>query len=344
MIERVTPAVVNIVTEGRIRVRRNPLLDDPFFKRFFDLPDNWPKEQRTQNLGSGVVVDPDKGFIVTNHHVVDRADSINVTLRDGRHFHAKIIGSDPETDIAVIQVSATHLEALPSADSDKLRVGDFVVAIGNPYGLGQTVTSGIVSALGRSGLGLEGYENFIQTDASINPGNSGGALVNLRGELVGINTAILAPTGGNVGIGFAIPINTVNYLMDQLIKHGSVKRGRLGVTVQDLTPELAKASRAPRSQGAVIATILPDSAAERARLQVGDIILAVDGKQIRNASSLRSTIGLIPIGQRITLEIVRNGKPLTIPVQISELVRANFIPRAYKASMAQRNHLAMPMA
>jgi serine protease Do/serine protease DegQ len=334
MLERATPAVVNIASEGRITVRRNPLMDDPFFKRFFDLPDDIPQERRTQSLGSGVVLDPGKGFIVTNHHVVDRADSIMVTLRDGRNFKARVIGSDPETDVAIIQISANNLQSLPIANSDNLRVGDFVAAIGNPFGLGQTVTWGIVSALGRSGLGLKGYENFIQTDASINPGNSGGALVNLRGELVGINTAILAPTGGNVGIGFAIPVNTVKALMNQLIQFGRVKHGRLGIMVQDLTPDLAQSLGLRRSRGAVVSEVMPDSAAASANLLQGDIILAVDGKQVQNASALRSAIGLLPIGQRVKLDILRGGRSMSVMVRIGEAPRSAANVRAPKPRLA----------
>jgi serine protease Do/serine protease DegQ len=240
MLERATPAVVNIATVGHVEVRQNPLLSDPFFRHFFDIPDR-PRRRQTQSLGSGVIVDAEHGYVLTNHHVIARADKITVTLRDGRHLNATLIGADPESDVAVIQVPAERLTALPLADSDRLRVGDFVVAIGNPFGLGQTVTSGIVSALGRTGLGIKGYEDFIQTDASINPGNSGGALVNLHGELVGINTAIIAPGGGNVGIGFAIPTSMASQIMQQLIEHGEVSRGQLGITAQDLTPELAQA-------------------------------------------------------------------------------------------------------
>ena len=316
MLERATPAVVNIATEGTIRLRPNPLFNDPFFRRFFDLPKQ-PQERRTQSSGSGVVVDTAKGYIVTNHHVIDAADSITVTLNDGRQFDAEVIGSDPGTDVAVIQIPAKNLAALPMANSDALRVGDFVVAIGNPFGLGQTVTSGIVSALGRSGLG-QGYEDFIQTDASINPGNSGGALVNLRGELVGINTAILAPGGGNVGINFAIPANMVANLIDQLVKYGQVRRGQLGVLVQDLSPELAESFGLQRSQGAVVAQIIPGSAADRAGLKEGDVVIALDNKPIRNASALRNAIGLLQVGENVKLDLLRDGKPLIITVTLRE--------------------------
>ncbi|MDD1633864.1 MAG: trypsin-like peptidase domain-containing protein, partial [Methylococcaceae bacterium] len=234
MLDQVTPAVLNIATRGHVAVEQNPLLSDPFFRRYFNIPEQ-PRERQTQSLGSGVIVDAARGYVLTNSHVIHKADEITVTLRDGRHFNAKLIGADPESDVAVIQIPAENLTALPLADSTQLRVGDFVVAIGNPFGLDQTVTSGIVSALGRSGLGIEGYEDFIQTDASINPGNSGGALVDLNGRLVGINTAILAPTGGNIGIGVAIPSNMVAAIMGQIVKHGEVRRGRLGITVQALS-------------------------------------------------------------------------------------------------------------
>ena len=217
MLQKTIPGVVNISTKTKIRVQENPLFNDPFFRRFFDVP-SMPRERESQSLGSGVIIDADKGYVMTNNHVIDKADEITVTLGDQRNLSAKVIGTDPEVDLAVIQIQADKLAAVPMADSDKLQVGDFVVAIGNPFGLGQTVTSGIVSALGRNNLGIEGYEDFIQTDASINPGNSGGALVNLRGELVGINTAIVGPSGGNVGIGFAIPINMCKDIADQLIR------------------------------------------------------------------------------------------------------------------------------
>ena len=317
MLELATPAVVNIATEGRVLSRRNPLMDDPFFRRFFDFPQR-PRERRTQSLGSGVVVNAERGYIVTNHHVIDKADAIKVTLRDGRQFQAKMIGSDPETDVAVIQIPAENLTALPLANSDALRVGDFVVAIGNPFGLGQTVTSGIVSALGRTGLGIQGYEDFIQTDASINPGNSGGALVNLRGELVGINTAIIAPGGGNVGIGFAVPANMVQRLMSQLVEHGEVRRGQLGVLTQDLTPDLAQAFGIQRNSGALIVKIVSGSGAERAGLRSGDVVVRVNGEPVQNSGALRNAIGLLRIGERVKLDILRDGKSLKITAKIRE--------------------------
>ncbi len=321
MLERATPAVVNIATESRVALRPNPLLEDPFFRHFFNIPDQ-PRERKAQSVGSGVVVDARRGFVITNHHVIDGADKITVTLRDGRKLNAKIIGSDSESDVAVIQIANGNLTALPLADSDSLRVGDFVVAIGNPFGLGQTVTSGIVSALGRTGLGIQGYEDFIQTDASINPGNSGGALVNLRGELIGINTAIIAPGGGNVGIGFAIPANMVSRLMSQIVAHGAVRRGQLGVSVQDLTPELARAFNIPADQGAVIAQVSPRSAAARAGLKEGDVVLRINDRPIRDGGGLRNAIGLLEVGESVRLEILRDGKPLTLNANVGEYVPA----------------------
>ena len=322
MLEEATPAVVNIATESTVAMRGNPLLDDPFFQRFFDLPERQePEEQRVQSLGSGVVVDAVQGYIVTNHHVIDQADSITITLRDGRSFEATVVGSDPDTDVALIRIDAEELVALPLADSDRLRVGDYVVAIGNPFGLGQTVTSGIISALGRTGLGLEGYEDFIQTDAAINVGNSGGALVNLNGELVGLNTAIFAPGGGNVGIGFAIPVNLVARLLDQILTYGEVRRGQLGVRVQTLGDELTASLDSNARRGAVIDQVLPDSAAARAGLMVGDIVTGVDGRPVRNASDLRNLIGLREIGEQVALEILRDGDPITVQVAIGEMIR-----------------------
>ena len=317
MLERVTPAVVNIATEGRVRVQQNPLLNDPFFRRFFDIPD-MPRERKTQSLGSGVIVDAKRGLVITNNHVIANADQITVKLRDGRQLVAQLIGTDPETDIAVIQIEAKGLTAVRSTDSDRLRVGDFVVAIGNPFGLGQTVTSGIVSALGRTGLGIEGYEDFIQTDASINPGNSGGALVNLNGDLVGINTAIFSQSGGNVGIGFAIPSNMVDRITEQLVKHGEVERGIVGVQVQDLDPELASAFNIAGNSGAVVVSVVPGSAADKAGLEPGDVIVAVEGKPIERASDVRNRIGLLRVGERFSLDFVRDGRRQSVNTKVGK--------------------------
>jgi Do/DeqQ family serine protease len=325
MLEISMPAVVNISTSKNIQVMDNPLLQDPFFRHFFQIPDagQQPRQQRQQknSLGSGVIVDSNNGYILTNNHVIDKADKIMVTLKDGRQLDAKLIGTDPEADVAVIQIAADNLTALPIADSSQLRVGDFVVAIGNPFGLGQTVTSGIVSALGRSGLGIEGYEDFIQTDASINPGNSGGALVNLRGEFVGMNTAILAPTGGNVGIGFAIPANMAMTIKESLVKHGEVRRGLLGVSTQDLTPELAKAFNIENQQGAVVSRIEGNSPAARAGLEPGDIIVSVNAKQAKNSYDIRNMIGLLQIGDEVELEYYRGNKKQTTTAIIGKPIR-----------------------
>lgn len=317
MLEQVTPAVVNIATEGRIRLQANPLFNDPFFRRFFNVP-NQPIERRTQSLGSGVIVDAGRGLVLTNNHVIANAVQITVTLRDGRHLQAEIVGSDPETDVALIKIPAENIAQIPTADSNNLRVGDFVVAIGNPFGLGQTVTSGIVSALGRSGLGIEGYEDFIQTDASINPGNSGGALVNLRGELVGINTAIFSQDGGNIGIGFAIPINLALQIMEQLLKSGEVSRGFVGVQVQDLSPDLAEAFGITNQGGAVVNSVLPDSPASQAGLEPGDVIISINEKPVTNAGDVRNRIGLLPLGEEVTFEVLRDGKSKSLKAKVAE--------------------------
>lgn len=317
MLKRVTPAVVNIATSGTVRIQQNPLFQDPFFQHFFDMPSQ-PRERKTQSLGSGVIVDADKGYIITNNHVIDKADEIRVTLRSGESYEAKLIGTDPESDVAIIQIKAKNLTAIPFADSESHSVGDFVVAIGNPFGLGQTVTSGIISAMERSGLGIEGYENFIQTDASINPGNSGGALVNLNGELVGINTAIFSQSGGNIGIGFAIPTNMANNIMQQLISHGEVKRGSLGAQAQDLTPQLAEAFNIPFRRGAVISQVDKNSAADRAGLKAGDIVTEINNKPVRDANTLRNTMGLLRIGDTVTMKILRDKKTLELTARVAE--------------------------
>ncbi|MEM7293895.1 MAG: Do family serine endopeptidase, partial [Pseudomonadota bacterium] len=274
--------------------------------RFFDLPSQ-SRDRPTQSLGSGVIVDAQRGLVLTNHHVIENATEITVTLNDGREFNAQRVGSDPLADVAVIRIEAENLVQLPWTDSDQLRVGDFVVAIGNPFGLGQTVTSGIVSALSRSGLGIEDYEDFIQTDASINPGNSGGALINLRGELVGINTAILGAGGGSVGIGFAIPSNMALQIMEQLLEFGEVRRGRLGIAAQSLTPELAQAFSLDRSAGVVIVEVEPESPAATAGLKIGDVVVVVGGRRVRHSDDVRNIIGLLRVGQRVTMRVVRDG-------------------------------------
>jgi len=317
MLENVTPAVVNIATEGRVRQRQSPLFSDPFFRRFFQIPDQ-PIERKTSSLGSGVIVDAKRGLVLTNNHVIANAIQITVTLRDGRQVEAEIVGADPETDIAVLKMTAENLTALTTSDSDDLRVGDFVVAIGNPFGLGQTVTSGIISALSRSGLGIEEYEDFIQTDASINPGNSGGALVNLKGQLVGINTAIFSQSGASHGIGFAIPINLALRIMEQILDTGEVKRGFLGVSIQDITPELAEAFGLTKKSGALINKVLKDSPADKAGLLPGDIVILIDGKKIRNANDVRNRIGLLPVGERIKFKLLREGKEFELTILVDE--------------------------
>ena len=315
LLEKVTPAVVNISVATMVPQRHNPLFRDPFFRRFFNLPDDAPARPQ-QSAGSGVIVDAARGFVLSNHHVVAKADSVTVTLKDNRRFEAEILGSDPGTDIALLRIEAEGLTALPIGDSDALEVGDFVVAIGNPFGLGQTVTSGIVSALGRSGINVEGYEDFIQTDASINPGNSGGALVNLHGELVGINTAIIGPSGGNVGIGFAVPVNIATAVTHQLAEHGEMQRGRIGVMIQDLTPDLAEALGLDAERGALVSRVESPSPAEEAGLQAGDVIVAVNGAGVDSSRDLRNTIGLIRAGEEIEIDVEREQRRIRLDVRV----------------------------
>ncbi|MGH6927120.1 MAG: trypsin-like peptidase domain-containing protein [Dongiaceae bacterium] len=291
LVKAVTPSVVNIAVSGR-------------------------KGSDAEVAGSGVIVDARAGYVLTNQHVVARAEKIVVTLKDNRAFDATLVGGDPDTDIALLKIDARDLTALPIGDADRLEVGDFVLAIGNPFGLGQTVTSGIVSALGRSGLGIESYENFIQTDASINPGNSGGALVDLRGELVGINTAIFTPGGGNIGIGFAVPIDMAQSVMQQLVAHGEVRRGRLGVQVKDLTPDLGESLGITARQGAVVDFVDVLSPAQKAGIAIGDVILSVDGAPVRGAADLRNHIGLTPVGQQVRLVLLRNKASTTLSITI----------------------------
>lgn len=314
MLESVNSAVVNIATYSH-RQSYNPLLNDPFFRHFFNIPQQPQARRRQQSAGSGVIVDADDGIVLTNYHVIRNADEVQVSLVDGRVFNAKLRGVDAELDIAVLEIDGEELNALPLADSNELRVGDFVVAIGNPFGLGQTVTTGVVSALGRTGLGMEGYENFIQTDASINPGNSGGALVNLRGELIGINTAIIAPAGGNIGIGFAIPINMARSSMAQILRHGEVRRGAIDISVQDISPDLRQAFSLPLGQHGILVTdVRRGSEADKAGLQPGDIIVSIDGERTRSVAQWRSQLAVKGVDQEVRLELLRGGKTATVKV------------------------------
>ena len=320
MLKGVLPAVVNIAVSSKVQIQ-NPLLNDPFFRRFFNVP-NQPQEREEQSIGSGVIVDAAKGYILTNNHVVAQADKIKVRLNDDRQVDAKIIGTDPQTDLAVLQIKAENLTALTLGDSDQLQVGDFVVAIGSPFNLRQTVTSGIVSGLGRttSDGGDGAYQDFIQTDASINPGNSGGALINLKGELVGINSQILSGGGGSIGIGFAIPVNLAKSVMTQLIASGKVDRGRIGIVGQNLTPELAKAFGLKDVHGALVARVVPGSPADKAGLKAEDVIVQANGKPIKDMPELRNLIGLLKVGEKVDLEVLRGGNTRQVTVAIGKNV------------------------
>ena len=330
MLEKVMPSVVSINVEGSAAVnaktvqQMSPFCQDgsPFQGSPMcqgGAPGGPTTQEAFKALGSGVIINADKGYVVTNNHVVDNASKITVQLSDGRRFEAKVIGKDPRSDIALIQLKdAKNLSAIKMADSEQLRVGDYTVAIGNPYGLGETVTSGIVSALGRSGLNIENYENFIQTDAAINRGNSGGALINLNGELIGINTAILASSGGNIGIGFAIPGNMAVELAKQLIEFGEVKRGQLGIKGTELTPDIAKAFNVDAQRGAFVSEVLPQSAAAKAGIKAGDIITSLDGKNITSFAELRVKIGTTAPGKQVKVGLVREGKPQSVTVTLEQ--------------------------
>lgn len=337
MLEKVMPSVVSINVEGSTTVNTPRMPRN--FQQFFG--DNSPfcqegspfqssplcqqggadggQQQKFMALGSGVIINAEKGYVVTNNHVVDKATSIKVQLSDGRKFDAKVVGKDPRSDIALIQLKdPKNLTAIKLADSDNLRVGDYTVAIGNPYGLGETVTSGIVSALGRSGLNVENYENFIQTDAAINRGNSGGALVNLNGELIGINTAILAPDGGNIGIGFAIPSNMVNNLTEQMVKYGQVKRGELGIMGTELNSDLAKAMKVDAQRGAFVSQVMPNSSAAKAGVKAGDVIVSINGKPISSFAALRAQVGSMPVGSKVSLGLLREGKQVSVNLELQQ--------------------------
>jgi serine protease DegQ len=317
MLQKVMPAVVSVHTKQRVRV--SPFGGDPFFRRMFP---ELSQERINESLGSGVIVDAQRGYVLTNHHVIEGADDVSVTLADGRTLKADFIGSDADTDVALMRIPAQKLSALPLANSDQLRVGDFVVAVGNPFGVGQTVTSGIVSAVERSNLPGVGFQRFIQTDASINPGNSGGALVNLRGELVGINTASFNPRGsaaGNIGLGFAIPIGLANGVMQQLLaNNGVVRRGVLGIDTQDVDPRIAQGLGLSEARGAVVTRIYPDSAAAATGLKVGDVIVAANGQRVDNSDALRNFQGLQPVNTKVALDVRRDGKPLQIAAVLRE--------------------------
>jgi serine protease Do/serine protease DegQ len=321
MIKRVSPAVVNIATHGTIKEKgqQNPFLDDPFFRRFFDVPPDLGQRSRPfQSAGSGVIFDAKNGYIVTNAHVVENASEITVTLQDGHDLKAELVGSDAPSDVAVLKVTSNALTQINLGDSSKVEVGDFVVAIGNPFGLAHTVTSGIISGLSRSGINPDGFEDFIQTDASINPGNSGGALVNLKGELIGINTAILSRSGGNIGIGFAIPVNMAHSVMDQLLKYGSVKRGLLGVSIYNVTPDIAQLYGLGDTPGALVSQVVEGSPADKAGIKTGDVITSVNGQNVKSNTELRNAIGMLRVGDKVDVGIVRDGKPRRVTAVIAD--------------------------
>ena len=309
------PSVVNIFTSKEMRRQRHPLMDDPLFRRFFGEPES--DAQRSSSLGSGVIVGVE-GYVITNNHVVEAADEIQVALNDGRQARANVVGVDPESDLAVLKINLAGLPVVTFAQSDKLQVGDVVLAIGNPFGVGQTVTMGIVSALGRTHLGINTFENFIQTDAAINPGNSGGALIDASGHLVGINTAIYSRTGGSMGIGFAIPVSLARQVMEQIIQSGSVTRGWIGVGVQDLNPELAESFQLPDTKGVLIASVMPGSPAAKSGIRPGDVLLAVDGKSLSDSSVMLNVIASVAPGKAASVKLLRQGKPMELKVLVGK--------------------------
>jgi Do/DeqQ family serine protease len=326
VIKATSPAVVNIATRGTLteRVVGNPLREDPYFRRFFNLPEGGELRRRQfQSAGSGVIVDAKNGYIVTNRHVIENASEITVTLLDNRHFQATVVGSDEGTDIAVLKAAESSLTQMPLGDSSHLEVGDWVLAIGNPFGLKHTVTVGIVSALGRTGIHPHGYEDFIQTDASINPGNSGGALVNLNGELIGINSAILSKDGGNIGIGFAIPVNMVRAVMDQLITYGEVKRGIVGIKLRDVTPEVAESLQLVNARGVEISEVAPGSVADHAGVKVADVAVSMNGVPLESATQLRNGLALLRVGQSVELRLLRNGAERSVTLTINPPTSVN---------------------
>lgn len=325
MIKRVSPAIVNIATRGTVSESgsQNPAAEDPFFRRFFNTPpDLGPRGHAFQSAGSGVIFDAKSGYILTNAHVVENATGITVTLQDGRDVEAEVLGRDAPSDVAVLKVKAEGLTQIALGDSAKVEVGDFVVAIGNPFGLQHTVTSGIISGLSRSGINPDGYEDFIQTDASINPGNSGGALVNLRGELIGINTAILSKSGGNIGIGFAIPVNMVRNVTDQLLKFGAVKRGVLGVNIYTLTADIAHSLGLTNVRGALVSEVVGGSAADKAGVHTGDVITAVNGQSVKSNAELRNVVGLLRVGDKVDIGLVRDGNPKRVTAVLAAIATA----------------------
>jgi Do/DeqQ family serine protease len=325
ILQKATPGVVNIATK-KVEVVNDPMLRDPRMREMFDIPERAMRRE-TQSAGSGVIIDAAQGYVLTNDHVVKGASSIEVTTKDNRRFKAQLIGRDQPTDIALLRIKGDNLSAIPLGDSDSLEVGDFVLAIGNPFGLGQTVTSGIVSALGRTGLGIEGYEDFIQTDAAINPGNSGGALITFDGRLVGINTAILSRTGGNVGIGFAIPINMARLVMNQLAANGEIRRGRIGITMR-IGARDAEARRTDEPEGAVIEKVEPQSPAAAAGIAKGDIVTAANNVAIKNTSQFRNLVGLLPVGSEVDLRLKRGSDLLSAKVRVEAAATQRSTQRA----------------